>query len=56
MRRITIWAAATIAIIAVVFAYQLSATGHGGNHGDGGPAEATSTTNADHAGKPGENK
>jgi hypothetical protein len=46
MRRITLWVTATLAVIALVIAYQLNAAGIGGKDGDdsGGRAPTTCAT------------
>lgn len=71
MRRITIWFTATLAVAALLLAFQLNASGATGKSGDGGdhmPPAAVSTSTAsakpgddtpgdgEHVGKPGENK
>ncbi|MFD4554489.1 hypothetical protein ACFWP5_09190 [Streptomyces sp. NPDC058469] len=71
MRRITLWFTATLAVAALLFAFQLNASGATGKSGDGGdhmPPASLSTSGApakpgdytpgdgDHVGKPGENK
>ena len=47
MRRLTIWITATLAVVALVIAYQLNATGvgaKGGNEGDHGGSQPTCAT------------
>ena len=69
MRRITLWITATLAVTALLFAYQANLTGVGGKSGgsrnDSGPsasssaaAKAGDSTPGDgaHSAKPGENK
>jgi hypothetical protein len=69
MRRITIWFTATIAVAALLLAFQLNASGATGKSGDGGdhmpPASAPTASakpgddtpgDGEHVGKPGENK
>ncbi|MFI6406932.1 hypothetical protein [Streptomyces sp. NPDC050548] len=65
MRRITLWFTATLAVAALLLAFQLNASGATGKSGDGGDhmppvgnASATpgNDTVGDHVGRPGENK
>ncbi|WP_405865350.1 hypothetical protein OG407_41185 [Streptomyces sp. NBC_01515] len=47
MRRITLWFTATLAVAALLFAFQLNASGATGKSGDGGdhmPPASTSTS------------
>jgi len=57
MRRLTIWITATLAVVALVIAYQLNATGvgaKGGNEGDhgGAPPQTCATAPANSTGAP----
>lgn len=60
MRRITLWITATLAVTALLFAYQLNVSGGGKageNHSDPAvTAPAASGPEAAHTGKPGEHK
>lgn len=68
MRRLTIWITATLAVIALVIAYQFNATGVSAKSGDrSAPSSAATSTNGsttpsdlrgtnDQSGKAGENK
>ncbi|MET9383320.1 hypothetical protein ABZY09_20165 [Streptomyces sp. NPDC002928] len=67
MRRITIWITATLAVAALLLAFQLNLSGTTGKSGDDGnhtepgstaPAKPGDDTPGDgeHVGKPGENK
>ena len=56
MRRLTIWITATLAVVALVIAYQLNATGvgaKGGDEGDhGSPPQTCATASANSTGAP----
>ncbi|WP_405975049.1 hypothetical protein OG496_45455 [Streptomyces sp. NBC_00988] len=59
MRRITLWFTATLAVAALLFAFQLNASGATGKSGDGGdhmpPAStSTSTSTSTASAKPGD--
>ncbi|MEV8541782.1 hypothetical protein [Streptomyces sp. NPDC051572] len=59
MRRITLWFTATLAVAALLFAFQLNASGATGKSGDGGdhmpPAStSTSTSTSNASAKPGD--
>lgn len=51
MKRITIWITATLAVVALLVAFQLNASGVGGKSGENDQRPASEQT-----GKPGENK
>lgn len=57
MRRITLWFTATLAVAALLFAFQLNASGATGKSGDGGdhmPPASISTSTPNTSAKPGE--
>jgi hypothetical protein len=56
MRKITIWISATLAVVALVIAYELNAFGSGGGgHHPGGPMPTGSMPAGHHPGTPAPN-
>ncbi len=59
MRRITLWLAVTLAVVAMSAYYQVSLSGdgkEGGGHTAATETQAPAGSTSDHTGKPGESK